>query len=53
MMLSKGAHDNSFDEGFVDSLNIGKRGKALSGKDVVKKWDDKIEEDDELASILG
>lgn len=51
-MLSKGLHDNSFDEGFFDSLNMGKRGKPPSGKDVVKKWDDAPEED-ELASILG
>lgn len=52
MMLSKGAQDNSFDEGFFDSLNIGRRRNAPSGKDVVKKWDD-VAEDDELASILG
>jgi hypothetical protein len=51
-MLSKGTHDNSFDEGFFDSLNMGKRAKLPSGKDVVKKWDD-VPEDDELASILG
>ena len=52
-MLSKGANDNSFDEGFFDSLNLGKRGKPPNGKEtVVKKWDDAPEED-ELASILG
>lgn len=51
-MLSKATHDNSFDEGFFDSLNIGKRGKPPSGKDLTKKWDDAPEED-ELASILG
>jgi len=48
LMLSKGNFDgNSFDEGFFDSLN-GKRNE----KDVVKKWDEGME-DDELASILG
>jgi hypothetical protein len=52
MMLSKNAQDNSFDEGFFDSLNVGKRAKAPSEKDIVKKWDDGAE-DDELASILG
>lgn len=52
MMLSKNVQDNSFDEGFFDSLNIGKRAKAPIGKDVVKKWDEGAE-DDELASILG
>lgn len=53
MMLSKNVQqDNSFDEGFFDSLNVGKRAKAPSGKDVVKKWDEGAE-DDELASILG
>lgn len=51
-MLSKGLHDNSFDEGFFDSLNVGRRGKPPSGKDVAKKWDEAPEED-ELASILG
>lgn len=51
-MLSKGTNDNSFDEGFFDSLNLGKRGKPPSGKEsIVKKWDDV--EEDELASILG
>lgn len=50
MMLSKGNQDNSFDEGFFDSLKP--RGKAPSGKDVLKKWDEAVE-DDELASILG
>lgn len=52
MMLSKGAQDNSFDEGFFDSLNLAKRAKPPSGKDVVKKWDTGAE-DDELASVLG
>lgn len=52
MMLSKGNQDNSFDEGFFDSLNTMKREKPPSGKDVVKKWDTGVE-DDELASILG
>jgi hypothetical protein len=52
-MLSKGTSDNSFDEGFFDSLNMGKRGKAPSGKEsALKKWDD-VPEDDELATILG
>jgi hypothetical protein len=52
-MLSKGTNDNSFDEGFFDSLNMGKRGKAPSGKESsLKKWDD-VPEDDELATILG
>lgn len=52
MMLTKGAQDNSFDEGFFDSLNINKRGKLPSGNNVVKKFDEGAE-DDELASILG
>lgn len=52
MMLSKGTQDNSFDEGFFDSLNMGKKLKPPSGKDIVKKWEDG-QEDDELASILG
>lgn len=52
MMLSKGNQDNSFDEGFFDSLNLAKRGKPPSGRDVVKKWD-ALPEDDELASVLG
>lgn len=52
MMLSKGNQDNSFDEGFFDSLNSMKRDKPPSGKDIVKKWDTGAE-DDELASILG
>lgn len=52
MMLSKGTQDNSFDEGFFDSLNMGKRASQPSGKGVIKKWDDGAEED-ELASILG
>lgn len=51
-MLSKVTQDNSFDEGFFDSLNVGRRGKAPSGNNVVKKWDEGAE-DDELASILG
>lgn len=51
-MLSKLPQDNSFDEGFFDSLNIGRRGKAPSVNNVVKKWDEGAE-DDELASILG
>lgn len=49
MMLSKGAQDNSFDEGFFDSLKP--RGKAPIGN-APKKWDEAVE-DDELASILG
>lgn len=53
MMLSKGLQDNSFDEGFFDSLNLGKRGKPPNPKEIVKKWDDGAAEDDELASILG
>lgn len=52
MMLTKGNQDNSFDEGFFDSLNTMKRGKPPSGTDIVKKWDTGAE-DDELASILG
>jgi hypothetical protein len=52
-MLSKGARDNSFDEGFFDSLNIKKpKASAVSKSDVVKDWDEGME-DDELASILG
>lgn len=52
-MLSKGARDNSFDEGFFDSLNINGRKSKASVKDgVVKDWDEGME-DDELASILG
>ncbi|XP_070504312.1 serine/threonine-protein kinase dyf-5 [Chironomus tepperi] len=52
-MLSKGARDNSFDEGFFDSLNIGgRKGKASVKDGVVKDWDEGME-DDELASILG
>lgn len=52
-MLSKGARDNSFDEGFFDSLNIGGRKSKASAKDgVVRDWDEGME-DDELASILG
>ena len=53
-MLSKGARDNSFDEGFFDSLNIGGRKSKASVKDgvVVREWDEGME-DDELASILG
>lgn len=52
MMLTKGTQDNSFDEGFFDSLNSVRRTKAPSGKDIVNKWDTGAE-DDELASILG
>lgn len=52
MMLPKGTQDNSFDEGFFDSLNMAKRAKPPSGRDVVKKWD-MAPEDDELASVLG
>lgn len=48
-MLSKVGRDNSFDEGFFDSLNT-KKNKIAST--VVKDWDDGME-DDELASILG
>ncbi|KAL7039571.1 hypothetical protein ACKWTF_000032 [Chironomus riparius] len=52
-MLSKGVRDNSFDEGFFDSLNNGGRKSKASAKDgVVKDWDEGME-DDELASILG
>jgi hypothetical protein len=52
-MLSKGARDNSFDEGFFDSLNINGRKSKASAKDgVVRDWDEGME-DDELASILG
>ena len=52
-MLSKGARDNSFDEGFFDSLNIGgRKSKAIVKDGVVKDWDEGME-DDELASILG
>jgi serine/threonine protein kinase len=53
-MLSKGARDNSFDEGFFDSLNVKKATKAsaMSKSEVVKDWDEGME-DDELASILG
>jgi protein kinase len=47
-MLSKVGRDNSFDEGFFDSLNT----KKKVGATVVKDWDDGME-DDELASILG
>lgn len=50
-MISQ-TQDNSFDEGFFDSLNLGKRGKAPGGKEVVRKWQEGTE-DDELASILG
>lgn len=46
-MLSKVGRDNSFDEGFFDSLNTKKKANA-----VVRDWDDGME-DDELASILG
>lgn len=53
MKLAKGNLDNSFDEGFFDSLNIAKRSKPPSGKDIIKKWDDAVIEDDELSSILG
>lgn len=54
-MLSKGARDNSFDEGFFDSLNGGKKNNKASAKDnIVKNWDNNDGmEDDELASILG
>lgn len=52
MMLPKGVQDTSFDEGFFDSLNLAKRAKPPSGRDVVKKWDAGLE-DDELASVLG
>lgn len=52
MTLTKGTQDNSFDEGFFDSLNSVRRGKAPIGKDVFKKWD-VATEDDELATILG
>lgn len=48
-MLSKVGRDNSFDEGFFDSLNTKKK---VSTNTVVKDWDDGME-DDELASILG
>lgn len=48
-MLSKVGRDNSFDEGFFDSLNTKKKASAST---VVKDWDDGME-DDELASILG
>lgn len=49
-MLTK---DNSFDEGFFDSLNIAKKAvKPVGGKDIVQKWGEAPEED-ELASILG
>lgn len=52
-MLSKGVRDNSFDEGFFDSLNVnGKKSKASASNGVVKDWDEGLE-DDELASILG
>lgn len=54
MMLKKGAQDNSFDEGFFDSLNAVSKMKASVGKDIVRerKWDTGAE-DDELALILG
>ena len=52
MMLTKSTQDNSFDEGFFDSLNSVRRTKAMNGKDIGKKLDIGAE-DDELASILG
>lgn len=52
-MLTKGNRDNSFDEGFFDSLNMGGKKSKASAKDgPVKDWDEGME-DDELASILG
>lgn len=52
-MLTKGARDNSFDEGFFDSLNMaGKKNKASGKEGAAKDWDEGME-DDELASILG
>jgi hypothetical protein len=50
-MLTKVGRDNSFDEGFFDSLNMAKKkpsATTLMGRD----WED-APEDDELASILG
>lgn len=52
MMMPKNVPDNSFDEGFFDSLNSVRRSKAPSGKEVIKRLDNGAD-DDELASILG
>ncbi|KAG5674616.1 hypothetical protein PVAND_004570 [Polypedilum vanderplanki] len=52
-MLSKATRDNSFDEGFFDSLNIKKpKASAINKDEQVKDWDEGME-DDELTSILG